>query len=78
VVIVPPDAWHTFVNTCPDVLRQAAIHQNPPAFSDLRTAHAVNSSWEAERGSKLIGMQRARRARADGRFSGEIREGHDV
>jgi quercetin dioxygenase-like cupin family protein len=35
MVIVPPDAWHTFVNTGSDFLRQTAIHQNPRAVSDF-------------------------------------------
>jgi hypothetical protein len=35
MVIVPPDAWHTFVNTGPGTLRQTAIHQNPRAVSDF-------------------------------------------
>jgi quercetin dioxygenase-like cupin family protein len=35
MVIVPPDAWHTFVNTGPGMLRQTAIHQNPRAATDF-------------------------------------------
>ncbi|MEX0626030.1 MAG: cupin domain-containing protein, partial [Chloroflexota bacterium] len=33
MVIVLPDAWHSFVNTGSDFLRQTAIHQNPRAVS---------------------------------------------
>jgi quercetin dioxygenase-like cupin family protein len=33
MVIVPPDAWHTFVNTGTGMLRQTAIHQNPRAVT---------------------------------------------
>jgi quercetin dioxygenase-like cupin family protein len=33
MVIVPPDAWHTFVNTGAEPLRQTAIHQNPRAVT---------------------------------------------
>ena len=29
VVIVPPDAWHSFVNPGPGLLRQIVIHENP-------------------------------------------------
>ncbi len=29
VVIVPPDAWHSFVNPGPGLLRQTIIHENP-------------------------------------------------
>jgi quercetin dioxygenase-like cupin family protein len=35
MVIVPPDAWHTFVNTGTGMLRQTAIHQNPRAATDF-------------------------------------------
>jgi quercetin dioxygenase-like cupin family protein len=33
MVIVPPDAWHSFVNTGTAMLRQTAIHENPRAVS---------------------------------------------
>jgi quercetin dioxygenase-like cupin family protein len=33
VVIVPPDAWHTFTNSGASMLRHTAIHQNPRAVS---------------------------------------------
>jgi mannose-6-phosphate isomerase-like protein (cupin superfamily) len=29
MVIVPPGAWHSFVNTGTDFLRQTAIHEAP-------------------------------------------------
>ena len=35
MVIVPPDAWHSFVNTGSDFLRHTAIHQNPRAVSEF-------------------------------------------
>jgi quercetin dioxygenase-like cupin family protein len=35
MVIVPPDAWHSFVNTGPEFLRQTAIRQSPRAVSDF-------------------------------------------
>jgi quercetin dioxygenase-like cupin family protein len=35
IVIVPPDAWHSFVNTGDTPLRQTAIHQNPRAVTDF-------------------------------------------
>jgi mannose-6-phosphate isomerase-like protein (cupin superfamily) len=35
VVIVPPDAWHSFVNTGPGMLRRTAIHQNARAVTDF-------------------------------------------
>lgn len=35
MVIVPPDAWHTFENTGTGMLRQTAIHQNPRAVSEF-------------------------------------------
>ena len=31
MVIVPPDAWHTFTNTGEGMLRLTAIHENPRA-----------------------------------------------
>jgi quercetin dioxygenase-like cupin family protein len=33
IVIIPPEAWHTFTNTGTSTLRQTAIHQNPRAVS---------------------------------------------
>jgi quercetin dioxygenase-like cupin family protein len=33
VVIVPPDAWHTFTNTGASMLRHIAIHRNPRAVT---------------------------------------------
>ncbi len=33
VVIVPPDVWHSFVNTGSEPLRQTAIHENPRAVT---------------------------------------------
>jgi mannose-6-phosphate isomerase-like protein (cupin superfamily) len=33
VVIVPPDVWHSFVNTGSGPLRQTAIHENPRAVT---------------------------------------------
>jgi mannose-6-phosphate isomerase-like protein (cupin superfamily) len=35
MVIVPPDAWHSFVNTGSVTLRQTAIHQNPRLIRDF-------------------------------------------
>jgi quercetin dioxygenase-like cupin family protein len=35
MVIVPPDAWHSFVNTGSGLLRQTAIHQNPRAATNF-------------------------------------------
>jgi len=34
MVIVPPNAWHTFTNTGVTMLRQTAIHQNPRAAAE--------------------------------------------
>jgi quercetin dioxygenase-like cupin family protein len=34
VVIVPPDAWHSFTNTGASALRHTAIHENPRAVSE--------------------------------------------
>jgi quercetin dioxygenase-like cupin family protein len=33
IVIIPPDAWHSFRNTGTGMLRQAAIHQNARAVT---------------------------------------------
>jgi quercetin dioxygenase-like cupin family protein len=33
IVIVPPDAWHSFVNSGTGPLRLTAIHQNPRAVT---------------------------------------------
>ncbi|MDP9271804.1 MAG: cupin domain-containing protein [Chloroflexota bacterium] len=33
MVIIPPDAWHSFVNTGDELLRQTAIHENPRAVT---------------------------------------------
>jgi quercetin dioxygenase-like cupin family protein len=33
IVIVPPDVWHSFVNTGSEPLRQTAIHENPRAVT---------------------------------------------
>ena len=33
IVIVPPDAWHSFLNTGDGPLQQTAIHQNPRAVT---------------------------------------------
>jgi quercetin dioxygenase-like cupin family protein len=33
MVIVPPDAWHSFTNTGSGPLRQTAIHQSPRAVT---------------------------------------------
>lgn len=35
MVIVPPDAWHTFTNTGASMLRLTAIHQNTRATSEF-------------------------------------------
>ena len=35
MVIVPPDAWHSFVNTGSGLLRQTAIHQNRRAVTEF-------------------------------------------
>jgi quercetin dioxygenase-like cupin family protein len=35
MLIVPPDAWHAFVNTGTDFLRLTAIHENPRAVTDF-------------------------------------------
>jgi quercetin dioxygenase-like cupin family protein len=35
MVIVPPDAWHSFVNTGPGMLLLTGIHQNPRAVTDF-------------------------------------------
>jgi quercetin dioxygenase-like cupin family protein len=35
MVIVPPDAWHSFTNTGDTLLRQTAIHQNPRAATEF-------------------------------------------
>lgn len=34
VVIVPPDAWHTFRNSGTSTLQHTAFHQNPRAVTD--------------------------------------------
>jgi quercetin dioxygenase-like cupin family protein len=33
IVIVPPEAWHTFTNTGTSMLRHTALHQNPRAVT---------------------------------------------
>ena len=38
MVIVPPDAWHSFENPGPGLLRQTAIHQNPRAATEFEDA----------------------------------------
>jgi quercetin dioxygenase-like cupin family protein len=35
IVIIPPDAWHTFINTGNSMLRHTAIHQNPRAVTEF-------------------------------------------
>ena len=35
MVIVPPDAWHSFENTGPGLLSQTAIHQNRRAVTEF-------------------------------------------
>ena len=42
MVIVPPDAWHSFENTGPGLLRQTAIHENTRATTEFEddTRHA--------------------------------------
>jgi quercetin dioxygenase-like cupin family protein len=35
MVIVPPNAWHTFTNSGSSTLRQTAIHQNPRAETEF-------------------------------------------
>lgn len=35
VVIVPPDAWHSFTNTGSSTLRHTAIHENPRAVTEF-------------------------------------------
>jgi quercetin dioxygenase-like cupin family protein len=35
MVIIPPDAWHSFTNTGSSDLRVTAIHQNPRAASEF-------------------------------------------
>ena len=34
MVIIPPDAWHSFTNTGSSTLRHTAIHENPRAVSE--------------------------------------------
>ena len=35
MVIVPPDAWHSFTNTGTSMLRHTAVHENPRAASEF-------------------------------------------
>jgi mannose-6-phosphate isomerase-like protein (cupin superfamily) len=51
MVIVPPDAWHTFTNTGDTLLRQTAIHQNPRAVTDFEDGTAVNEPMTNRRRS---------------------------
>jgi quercetin dioxygenase-like cupin family protein len=35
MVIVPPDAWHSFTNTGTSMLRHTAVHENRRASSEF-------------------------------------------
>jgi quercetin dioxygenase-like cupin family protein len=42
IVIVPPNAWHSFTNTGVTMLRQTAIHQNPRATTEFEDGSGLN------------------------------------
>ena len=45
MVIVPPDAWHSFTNTGDTLLRQTAIHQNPRAATEFEDVMSPTSRY---------------------------------